>query len=306
MSDPRPIHVLAGLLLPTATSSLAIVTLTTSSLASLASLNVVGAAVLNTSLVVTGPVTGTSFSGVGTSLTALNAANLNSGVIPLARFTTIGTAGTDTFFRGDASWQKAVTAVTVVNSNGVSASVNNQGTTPQLTFTLSAITPTSVTASGVIQGVVFIPTGTSTPTLGVYAGSLGTGVSIATGSTERISVTAGGQIQVKGPIVHSIIIPAASAINCSLGNYFQKTVTGALTWTFTNVPTGVYYWFRLRLINGGKGTQTWPNTVKWPNTGLLGIANVPAFQNTGTDILEFVTDDGGASWRGYSLTTTTT
>lgn len=54
----------------------------------------------------TGPLTATSFTGIGTALTALNAANLGSGAVPLARlYTTIGGYGiTDFNSLGDARW----------------------------------------------------------------------------------------------------------------------------------------------------------------------------------------------------------
>lgn len=298
MSDPRPVIALSSLKLSSSLNSApsaAGVTFTTLSVSSWAAL---------ASLVVTGPVTASSFSGVGTSLTALNASNLASGTLPIARLGISGIQDSTTFFRGDNTWQQVVTAVTVANVNGVSASVSNQGTTPQLSFSLGAITPSSVITTGDVSGYTFIPSGTSAPIKGIFAGSAGSGVSISTSSTERLSISAAGQIQVKGPMVSTIVTPAASAIDCSAGNYFQKTVTGSLTWTFINVPTGVYYAFRLRLINGGKGSQTWPSSVKWPNTGLLGVATAPTLQSSGTDILEFVTDDGGASWRGLQWTTT--
>lgn len=45
-----------------------------------------------------------------------------------------------------------VTSVSVVTANGVSASITNPTTTPALTFTLGALTPTSVVASGSVTG----------------------------------------------------------------------------------------------------------------------------------------------------------
>ena len=116
MDDPRPVQGLGELAIHGALSAF---TLAISGLATLASANITGTAVVGTSLVVTGPVTGASFSGVGTSLTALNASNLGSGTVPLARLGTTGTPGATTFFKGDNSWATAVTAVTVTAANGV-------------------------------------------------------------------------------------------------------------------------------------------------------------------------------------------
>ena len=52
-----------------------------------------------------------------------------------------------------------VTAVTVVSANGVSASVANQGTTPQLTVSLGAITPNSISCSGAASAASFSTSG---------------------------------------------------------------------------------------------------------------------------------------------------
>lgn len=52
---------------------------------------------------VTGAVTGASFTGVGTGLTALNASNLASGTVPTACLGS-GTANSTTYLRGDSTW----------------------------------------------------------------------------------------------------------------------------------------------------------------------------------------------------------
>lgn len=173
MSDPRPVSLLAGL---TVTGSINAATLVTSGLALLASAQIPGAVTMGTSLIVTGPVTGTSFSGSGSSLTGLNASNLGSGTVPIARLGSSGTASATTFLAGNNSWTSAVTAVTVVAANGVSATVANQGTTPAITLSLGAITPTSVAASTSVSAPnlvgALVGTGSYAPTLttGVFAG----------------------------------------------------------------------------------------------------------------------------------------
>jgi len=95
----------------------------------------------------------------------------------------------------------------------------------------------------------------------------------------------------------SITAVSASAIDCSLGNYFTKTASGALTWTITNVPSSRSFSFILRLTNGGTGTQTWPASVKWPG------GTAPTLTASGVDVLGFITEDGGTTWRGVALMT---
>jgi hypothetical protein len=60
---------------------------------------------------------GTSgFSGVGTSLTALNASNLGSGTVPTARLGS-GTANSTTYLRGDNTWQTITSGASLSTAN---------------------------------------------------------------------------------------------------------------------------------------------------------------------------------------------
>ena len=107
-------------------------------------------------------------------------------------------------------------------------------------------------------------------------------------SSTYLPLTGGTLTQVS----QAIVAVSASAIDCSAGNYFTKTASGTLTWTFTNVPASRAFAFALALTNGGAGTQTWPAAVVW-NGG-----TAPTLQTSGTDILVFITSDGGTTWRG--------
>lgn len=109
------------------------------------------------------------------------------------------------------------------------------------------------------------------------------------------ALTVNGASDLVGNVTQNIVAVAASAIDCSAGNYFTKTAAGALTWTFTNVPASRAVSVILELTNGGTGIQSWPSSVKWPGgTG-------PTLTAAGVDVLGFVTDDGGATWRGVLL-----
>jgi hypothetical protein len=98
-----------------------------------------------------------------------------------------------------------------------------------------------------------------------------------------------------GSVRSNVTTVSASAIDCSAGNYFTKTASGALTWTFTNVPSSRAFSLLLELTNGGTGTQTWPAAVKWPG------GTAPTLTTSGVDVLGFITDDGGTNWRGVAL-----
>jgi len=83
----------------------------------------------------------------------------------------------------------------------------------------------------------------------------------------------------------------SQAINLDLAEMFSATATGAVTWTFSNVR-GNGAGFVLILTDGGDFAQTWPASVDWP------AATAPTLTSGGVDVLVFITDDGGTTWRG--------
>lgn len=74
-----------------------------------------------------------------------------------------------------------VTSVAVTTSAGVSATVANATTTPNLTFTLGAITPSSVAASGAVTGSNL--SGTNTGDQTTITGNAGTATALAANGT---------------------------------------------------------------------------------------------------------------------------
>ena len=88
-------------------------------------------------------------------------------------------------------------------------------------------------------------------------------------------------------------ISGATTVNLELGNYVTATCTNNVTWTFSNpAASGSACGFILVLTNGGAYTQTWPASVDWPFGG------APTLTSSGTDVLVFITNDGGTIWRG--------
>tara|TARA_Y100000031_G_scaffold132948_1_gene154404 strand:+ start:5916 stop:6830 length:915 start_codon:yes stop_codon:yes gene_type:complete len=90
-----------------------------------------------------------------------------------------------------------------------------------------------------------------------------------------------------------------TTLNLELGNTFEITMDGNLTFTFSNPPaSGTAGNFTLILIQDGTGSRlvTWPASVDWAG------GNAPTLTTTANavDILTFITTDGGTTWLGFS------
>jgi len=88
----------------------------------------------------------------------------------------------------------------------------------------------------------------------------------------------------------------ANDIDLSLGNHFTKTISGATTFTVSNVATtGTVNSFILELTNAGSATITWFSGVKWAG------GTAPTLTTAGKDIISMYTRDGGTIWNVVSL-----
>ena len=90
---------------------------------------------------------------------------------------------------------------------------------------------------------------------------------------------------------------AVSALELDLNtsNYFTKTISGNSTFTFANpASSGTVTAFTLELTHSS-GTVTWPSSVKW------NADTAPTLTTGKTHLFMFVTDDGGARYRGSAL-----
>lgn len=118
------------------------------------------------------------------------------------------------------------------------------------------------------------------------------------GSETFVAGTFQGNIQATNSVLTANAlgnVTGATTINLNSGNYITATVTGATTWTISNVASGAFVnYFILELINGGSATQTWMSGIKWPG------GTAPTLTASGTDILAFISSDNGTTWRGVA------
>ena len=122
------------------------------------------------------------------------------------------------------------------------------------------------------------------------------GINVLAGvSTFAAQIEANGGTKITGSQTSNISAMGANSVDCSAGNYFTKTITGATTFTFDNVPTGVAYTFTMEVTLNGSNAITWPGSVKWP------ADTAPSITDGKTQLFVFITDDGGTRWRGSSV-----
>lgn len=224
--------------------------------------------------------TGTS---VGIKIGTGKVINVTDGTVTgftVGKITATGTADNTTYLRGDGSWSTITIPAQVYPGAGIAVSTGSAWGT-SLTAPTGAIVGTTDTQTLTNKTIAF-----SSNTL--------TGVAPLASPTFTGTVTT-ATADLLGSVRGNITAVAASAIDCSAGNFFTKTASGALTWTFTNVPASRSFSLLLELTNGGTGTQTWPAAVKWPG------GTAPTLTASGVDVLGFITDDGGTTWRGVML-----
>ena len=86
-----------------------------------------------------------------------------------------------------------------------------------------------------------------------------------------------------------------NSINCSVSNYFTATVNSNVTFAFSRLPPSDKAFGLTLEITHSSGSITWPSSVRWPSN------SAPLLTTGRTHLFMFVTDDGGARWRGSAL-----
>ena len=181
----------------------------------------------------------------------------------------------------------ASTATAATNAYGLVGSPN---------ISVGTVSGTTGTFSGNVSvgGTLTYDDVTNIDSVGLITARSGINV-LAGFSTFAAQIEANGGTKITGSQTSNISAMGANAVDCSAGNYFTKTITGATTFTFTNVPSGVAYTFTMEVTLNGSNAITWPAAVKWP------ADTPPAITDGKTQLFVFITDDGGTRWRGSSL-----
>jgi hypothetical protein len=114
----------------------------------------------------------------------------------------------------------------------------------------------------------------------VGSGNLAVGDVLLTAAQTLTNKTVTGLLETRNAL-------AANNIDLSVGNVFTKTVSGATTFTVSNLPAaGTVASLILELTNGGSATVTWPANSKWAG------GTVPTLTAAGKDCLGMYTHDG--------------
>ena len=181
-------------------------------------------------------------------------------------------------------------------ASNATVAVNAQGLTGTPNITVGTVSGTTGTFSGNVSvgGTLTYDDVTNIDSVGLITARSGINV-LAGVSTFAAQIEANGGTKITGSQTSNISAMGANSVDCSAGNYFTKTITGATTFTFDNVPTGVAYTFTMEVTLNGSNAITWPGTVKWP------ADTAPTITDGKTQLFVFITDDGGTRWRGSSI-----
>ena len=195
-------------------------------------------------------------------------------------------------FSGDGSNLTGVPASSLTGTPNITVGTIGAGNVTS-SGTVSAVTGT-FSGNVSVGGTLTYDDVTNIDSVGLITARKGINVTAGV-STFAAATHQNAGTKVSGPYSANITAMGANDVDCSAGNYFTKTITGATTFTFSNVPTGVVYSFTMEVTLNGSNAITWPGTVKW------NADTAPTLTDGKTQLFMFVTNNGGTRWRGSAL-----
>lgn len=94
-------------------------------------------------------------------------------------------------------------------------------------------------------------------------------------------------------------VTGATSLDLSAANLFQHTLTGNVTFSFTNPsssPAGNSFVLVIVQDATGGRTVTWPASVLWDS----GTAPTISSSANAVDLFTFISPDGGTTWYGLT------
>ena len=195
-------------------------------------------------------------------------------------------------FAGDGSNLTGVPASSLIGTPNITVGTIGAGNVTS-TGTVSGVTGT-FSGNVSIGGTLTYDDVSNVDSVGLITARNGINVTAGV-STFAAATHQNAGTKVTGPYSANITAMGANDVDCSAGNYFTKTITGATTFTFSNVPTSVVYSFTMEVTLNGNNSITWPTSVKWNGDA------APSITDAKTQLFMFITDDGGTRFRGSAL-----
>lgn len=207
-------------------------------------------------------------------------------------------AGANPLWATVAGGSGTVTSVSVTTANGVSGSVATATTTPAITLTLGAITPTSVAINGGTALTTSNQTGTGnivlatsptlvTPVLGVAAATTINKVTITAPATSSTLTVADGKTLTAS---NSITIAGTDGKTLTVSNSLTLAGTDATTITFQGTDTYV----------GRTTTDTLTNKRVTPRVNTITSSATPSPNGDTTDVFTVTALATGATFAAPS------
>lgn len=191
----------------------------------------------------------------------------------------------DTGSGGGGGGSGTVTDVSVVTANGVSGSVANSTTTPAITLSLGAITPTSVASSGSVSGSNLSGTNTGDQTIeltGDVTGS-GTGSFAATIANDAVTYAKMQNVSAASKLLGRGDSGSGDAQEITIGSGLSMTGT-TLSASGINQLTGD--------VTAGPGSGSQVATIA---NGVITDAKISSSADVMINTITFIIDGGGSA-----------